>query len=73
MPRLLDVAERDRQLADLPGVATGAAGCLTIAVRAPSFADAVRLVDRVAAEAETMDHHPDFGLSWRTNRSVSAP
>jgi len=66
MPRLLDVAERDRQLADLPGVATGAAGCLTIAVRAPSFADAVRLVDRVAAEAETMDHHPDFGLSWRT-------
>jgi 4a-hydroxytetrahydrobiopterin dehydratase len=66
MPRLLDVAERDRQLADLPAVATGVQGALTLAVRAPSFADAVRLVQRVAEDAETMDHHPDIDLHWRT-------
>jgi 4a-hydroxytetrahydrobiopterin dehydratase len=66
MPRLLDPAERDRQLADLPGVVLGVLGSLTLAVRAPSFADALRLVAQVGADAEAMDHHPDVDLRWRT-------
>ena len=66
MTRLLSTEEIDRQLADLPGVARGTAGSLTVALRAPTFADAVRLVTEVADEAEQMDHHPDVDLRWRT-------
>lgn len=66
MPRLLDTAELDRQLADLPGVARDAAGSLVLAVRAPSFAAALRLIEQVGADAEAMDHHPDVDLRWRT-------
>lgn len=66
MPRLLDADERDRQLADLPGVVTGAHGSLTVALRAPSFEAAVRLVQLVAADAEAMNHHPDIDVRWRT-------
>lgn len=65
-PRLLDSEEITRQLVDLPGVVAGAAGSLTVALRAPSFADAVRLVQLVAQDAEQMDHHPDVDLRWRT-------
>src|ERR687884_5592 len=64
-PRPLDPAELDRQLADLPGVHRGAATTLVLAVRAPSFADAVRLVDLVAQDAEAMDHHPEVHLRLR--------
>lgn len=66
MPRLLDAEELTRQLADLPGVDKDVAGALTLAVKAPSFADAVRLITFVAADAEAMDHHPDVDLRWRT-------
>lgn len=65
-PRLLDAEEITRQLADLPGVVAGAARTLTVALRAPSFPDAVRLVQLVAEDAEQMDHHPDVDLRWRT-------
>jgi 4a-hydroxytetrahydrobiopterin dehydratase len=64
-PRPLDVAELDRQLADLPGVHRGAETTLVLAVRAPSFADAVRLVDLVAQDADAMDHHPEVHLRLR--------
>jgi 4a-hydroxytetrahydrobiopterin dehydratase len=64
-PRPLDPAELDRQLADLPGVHHGAETTLALAVRAPSFADAVRLVDLVAQDADTMDHHPEIHLRLR--------
>lgn len=66
MARLLDDEEIDRQLQDLPGVHRGAVGTLTLAVTAPSFAAAARLVAGVADEAEQMDHHPDVDLRWRT-------
>ena len=66
MPRLLDAAELDRQLLDLPGAQRDRAGALAVAVRAPTFAAAVRLVGLVADEAEAMDHHPDVDLRWRT-------
>ena len=64
-PRPLDLAELDRQLADLPGVHRGAAQRLVLAVRAPSFAAAVRLVDLVAEDADSMDHHPEIQLRLR--------
>src|SRR5918911_4158329 len=64
-PRPLDPAELDRQLADLPGVHRGAETTLVLAVRAPSFADAVRLVDLVAQDADAMDHHPEIHLRLR--------
>ncbi len=64
-PRPLDPAELDRQLADLPGVHRGAETTLVLAVRAPSFAAAVRLVDLVAEDADAMDHHPEVHLRLR--------
>jgi 4a-hydroxytetrahydrobiopterin dehydratase len=64
-PRPLDPAELDRQLADLPGVHRGAETTLVLAVRAPSFADAVRLVGLVAQDADAMDHHPEVHLRLR--------
>ena len=64
-PRPLDPAELDRQLADLPGVHRGAVQRLVLAVRAPSFAAAVRLVDLVAEDADSMDHHPEIQLRLR--------
>jgi 4a-hydroxytetrahydrobiopterin dehydratase len=66
MPRLLDEAELDRQLTDLPGVVRGNVGALVLGLRAPSFPAAVRLVELVAADAEQMNHHPDVDLRWRT-------
>src|ERR671933_914863 len=65
-PRPLDRGELDRQLADLPGVHKGAVQRLVLAVRAPSFAAAVRLVDLVAEDADSMDHHPEIHLRLRT-------
>jgi 4a-hydroxytetrahydrobiopterin dehydratase len=64
-PRPLDPAELDRQLEDLPGVHRGAETTLVLAVRAPSFADAVRLVGLVAQDADEMDHHPEVHLRLR--------
>ena len=53
-------------LPGLPGVEPGGIGCLEVALRAPSFLDAVRLVQLVAEQAEELDHHPDMDLRWRT-------
>jgi 4a-hydroxytetrahydrobiopterin dehydratase len=66
MARLLNRDELDRHLRDLPGVARGSHGSLTLALRAPTFLDAVRVVALLADEAEAMDHHPDVDLRWRT-------
>jgi 4a-hydroxytetrahydrobiopterin dehydratase len=32
----------------------------------PSFPAAIGVVDRVAAVAEELDHHPDIDIRWRT-------
>ena len=64
-PRPLEPEEIDRQLADLPGVHRGAETTLVLAVRAPTFTDAVRLVDLVAQDADAMDHHPEVHLRLR--------
>jgi 4a-hydroxytetrahydrobiopterin dehydratase len=39
-------------------------------VTAPSFLEAVRLVDDVADAAEAADHHPDIDIRWRSVRFV---
>jgi 4a-hydroxytetrahydrobiopterin dehydratase len=66
MPSLLASADLDRLLADLPGVEPGRTGTLTLALTAPSFATAVRLISAAAEAAERMGHHPDVDLRWRT-------
>ncbi|MBV9490917.1 MAG: 4a-hydroxytetrahydrobiopterin dehydratase [Verrucomicrobia bacterium] len=40
-------------------------------VKCKDFAAAINFVNRVAAEAETMDHHPDIDIRWNTVRLVS--
>src|SRR5262249_43126457 len=66
MVDLLTAEALNRQLDDLPGFLPAASGNLEVALRAPSFADAVRLISLVADEAEEMNHHPDVDLRWRT-------
>jgi 4a-hydroxytetrahydrobiopterin dehydratase len=52
-------------LSDLPGW-TGDSQTITRTVSAPDFLTAIRIVDDVALVAETMDHHPDIDIRWRT-------
>ncbi|MFJ8044182.1 4a-hydroxytetrahydrobiopterin dehydratase [Kitasatospora sp. NPDC096147] len=35
-----------------------------------SFPTAIAAVDRVAVDAEELDHHPDIDIRWRTLRFV---
>jgi 4a-hydroxytetrahydrobiopterin dehydratase len=37
-------------------------------VEFPSFLEAVDAVNKIAREAEAMDHHPDIDIRWRTVR-----
>ncbi|MBK6886806.1 MAG: 4a-hydroxytetrahydrobiopterin dehydratase [Tetrasphaera sp.] len=64
MTRLLTDAEIERALTDLPGWRR-AGESITATYAAPSFPDAIRLVDEVALEAESMNHHPDIDIRWR--------
>ncbi|MFE6056718.1 4a-hydroxytetrahydrobiopterin dehydratase [Kitasatospora sp. NPDC056446] len=36
----------------------------------PSFPAAIRVVAAVAEQAESLDHHPDIDIRWRTLRFV---
>ena len=45
---------------------SGDAKSLARSVECPTFPAAIDLVDRVAVEAEAMDHHPDIDIRWRT-------
>lgn len=65
MSRLLDDDEITRQLDDLPGWSRDGDG-LTATVEASDFPAAITLVDAVANDAETMNHHPDIDIRWRT-------
>ena len=67
MPRLLDDEEIERQLADLPGW-TREGDTIRAAYVAPDFLTGIRLVDDVAADAESMNHHPDIDIRWTTVR-----
>jgi 4a-hydroxytetrahydrobiopterin dehydratase len=65
MTRLLDDEEIERQLRDLPGWARDG-NEIRASYEAPSFLDGIRLVREVASAAETMNHHPDIDIRWRT-------
>jgi 4a-hydroxytetrahydrobiopterin dehydratase len=39
---------------------------ITRSVKAASFMDGIRLVQRVAEVAEDLDHHPDIDIRWTT-------
>jgi 4a-hydroxytetrahydrobiopterin dehydratase len=45
---------------------SGDAQSISRTVKAPDFLTAIRTVDDVALVAETMDHHPDIDIRWRT-------
>jgi 4a-hydroxytetrahydrobiopterin dehydratase len=69
MPRLLTDDEIERQLRDLPAwVREGST--IRAVYEAPEFLAAIRLVDEVAMEAESMNHHPDIDIRWRTTTWV---
>ena len=67
MARRLDDEEITRQLGDLPGW-TRDGDTIRAAYVAPDFLTGIRLVDDVAADAESMNHHPDIDIRWTTVR-----
>jgi 4a-hydroxytetrahydrobiopterin dehydratase len=56
----------DAALADLPGVHPAGEGRLQLRVLAPSFPQAIALVETVGRTAEELDHHPDIDVRWCT-------
>jgi 4a-hydroxytetrahydrobiopterin dehydratase len=65
MPELLDAEAVRTGLAGLPEW-TGGTDAIARTVELRSFPDAIATVDRVAAVAEELDHHPDIDIRWRT-------
>lgn len=65
MTRLLDDEEIERQLGDLPDW-TRDGDTIRASYKAPDFLAGIALVQEIAAAAETMDHHPDIDIRWRT-------
>jgi 4a-hydroxytetrahydrobiopterin dehydratase len=45
---------------------SGDAASISRTVTAPDFLTAIRAVDDIALLAETLDHHPDIDIRWRT-------
>lgn len=64
MAELLDDAAIIDALAGLPGWARDG-DALVLAAKLPSFPAAIGVVDRVAEQAEAMNHHPDIDIRWR--------
>jgi 4a-hydroxytetrahydrobiopterin dehydratase len=65
MPPLLGDQGVRAALADLPKW-TGDETKISRSVEAPDFLTGIRIVDDVAQVAETVDHHPDIDIRWRT-------
>ena len=63
-----DVAADEPTLDDLPEGWVLEAGALRRELTFADFAEAFAFMTRVAAEAERLDHHPDWSNSW--NRVV---
>ena len=63
MPRPLSERELLDALADLPGW-QGSPRALSCTLRFADFAEAFSFMARVAAEAERLDHHPDWRNVW---------
>ncbi|GAA3872297.1 4a-hydroxytetrahydrobiopterin dehydratase [Saccharothrix violaceirubra] len=65
MAELLTDDQVTNALSHLPGwIARNAA--LVRTAELSSFAQAIKVVDRVAEIAERDDHHPDIDIRWRT-------
>jgi 4a-hydroxytetrahydrobiopterin dehydratase len=62
---LLNAEELAAGLATLPDW-SGDLGEISRTVDLPSFPVAIAVVDRVAAVAEELEHHPDIDIRWRT-------
>jgi len=71
MAELLSTADIAAHLAELGGWSGDHAG-ITRTAKLPTFLGAIGVVDRVAAVAEEMDHHPDIDIRWRTLTFVCA-
>lgn len=65
MTRRLTDEEIERQAGDLPDW-TRDDDTIRASFEAPDFLGGIALVQEVAAAAETMDHHPDIDIRWRT-------
>lgn len=65
MTQLLTDSELTSALATLPDW-TREAATLARAITAPSFPAAIDLVRAVALHAESVNHHPDIDIRWRT-------
>jgi 4a-hydroxytetrahydrobiopterin dehydratase len=57
-----DLANRITDLDGWEGDTTG----IRRAYKAPDFLTGIRLVSAVAEAAESMNHHPDIDIRWRT-------
>ncbi|MGH8889785.1 MAG: 4a-hydroxytetrahydrobiopterin dehydratase [Acidothermaceae bacterium] len=65
MAKLLSDSELQTALTELDGWKGDTAG-IRRSVKAPSFAEGIRLVDKVAEAADALDHHPDIDIRWTT-------
>jgi 4a-hydroxytetrahydrobiopterin dehydratase len=65
MSDVLSADAISQAIQDLPGWSV-VDDQLRAVVEAPTFVDAIRIVDAVALVAEEMDHHPDLDIRWRT-------
>jgi 4a-hydroxytetrahydrobiopterin dehydratase len=63
-PTRLDPGELEARLASVPGWARQGDAIRRV-FEHPSFADAIAFVNRVAALAEELDHHPDILVEYR--------
>lgn len=64
MAQLLTDGEIDAALSELPQWRRAGAS-LVRTIEAPSFPEAIALVDKVAEAAEEAHHHPDIDIRWR--------
>jgi 4a-hydroxytetrahydrobiopterin dehydratase len=65
MAEVLDAEAVRSELEQLDGW-SGHPAVIARTVELGSFPDAIAVVDRVAAVAEELDHHPDIDIRWRT-------
>ncbi|MBA2772534.1 MAG: 4a-hydroxytetrahydrobiopterin dehydratase [Nocardioidaceae bacterium] len=65
MPSILTDEEISAAVSDLDGW-TREGDALLRSVAAASFADGIRLVQRVAAAADERNHHPDIDIRYTT-------
>lgn len=69
--RVLSDDEVRQELTSRPGWSGDHDG-ITREVKAPSFLEGIDLVRAVAEVAESMGHHPDIDIRWRTLRFTLA-